>query len=101
MCRFCPLGARHRAPRSATLSQIVNCNSVPRLPMFWMGRDNGVHLTDMPMESSMWQGMVLIAAGIGVACYGLLPRKALADGAQHRVVVTAPEGAPSAARIGN
>ncbi len=64
------------------------------VPMYWMGRDNGFRLAGMPMDASMWWGMVLIVAGIAVAGYGLLPRKPAADDMRHHVVVTAPEDAP-------
>ena len=64
------------------------------LPMYWMGRDNGFHLAQMPMDAEMWWGMALILVGIAVAGYGLLPRQTVAGAAAHHVVVSAPEDAP-------
>jgi putative MFS transporter len=72
----------------------VTAGVLLHLPMFWMGRDSGFHLADMPMDAGMWWGMALIVVGIGVAGYGLLPRQPVAEDAQHRVQVSAPEDAP-------
>ena len=47
---------------------------VLHLPMYWMGRDMGFRLADMPMDAGMLWGMALIVAGLVVAGYGLLPR---------------------------
>jgi putative MFS transporter len=63
------------------------------LPMYWMGRDMGFRLADMPMDANMWAGMALILAGIAVAGYGLLPRKRVAGEAHQHMVVSAPEDA--------
>jgi putative MFS transporter len=74
----------------------VTAGVVLHLPMYWMGRDMGFHLADMPMADAMLWGMALIVAGLGVAGYGLLPRRL---GAGHvpvdpAIVVSAPEDAP-------
>jgi len=74
----------------------VTAGVVLHLPMYWMGREMGFRLADMPMDDAMLWGMALIVAGLGVAGYGLLPRKL---GAGHApvdpdVVVSAPEDAP-------
>jgi putative MFS transporter len=53
----------------------VTAGVVMHLPMFWMGRDNGFRLADMPMDAPMLWGMALIVAGIGVSAYGLLPKR--------------------------
>ena len=72
----------------------VTIGVVLHLPMFWMGRDNGFRLADMPMDAEMWWGMVLIVAGIVVAGYGLVPRKAVASPAlPAELTVIAPEDA--------
>ena len=62
----------------------VTAGVVMHLPMFWMGRDIGFRLADMPMDDGMLWGMALIVAGIGVAGYGLLPRKPGAAHARRR-----------------
>ena len=70
--------------------------------MYWMGRDMGFRLADMPMDAGMLWGMALIVAGLVVAGYGLLPR-ALAPGHTRRTilrVVSAPEDARWAPRTG-
>ena len=65
------------------------------LPMFWMGRNNGFRLADMPMDAEMAWGMALIVGGILVAGYGLLPRRlARAAACAHEVAISAPEDAP-------
>ena len=74
----------------------VTIGVVMHLPMFWMGRDMGFRLADMPMDTAMIAGMALIVAGIAVAGYGLLPR---APGTGHApagadLVIGAPEDAP-------
>jgi putative MFS transporter len=71
----------------------VTAGVVLHLPMFWMGRDTGFRLADMPMDAPMLWGMALIVAGIALAGYGLLPqRRAGAEtGSVHAL---APEDAP-------
>ena len=72
----------------------VTVGVLMHLPMFWMGRDNGFHLADMPMDAEMIWGMGLIIVGIVVAGYGLLPRKPSAHAvAAQRLTVSAPEDA--------
>ena len=70
----------------------VTAGVLLHLPMFWMGRDNGFRLADMPMDAEMTWGMVLIVAGICIAGYGLLPRRlATPAGAAHDIAISAPE----------
>jgi MFS transporter, putative metabolite:H+ symporter len=71
----------------------VTAGVVLHLPTYWMGRQMGFRLADMAMDAGMFWGMALIVAGLGVAGYGLLPRKL---GATHAPVdpdvgVGAPE----------
>lgn len=73
-------------------SLAVTAGVVLHLPMFWMGHDIGFRLVGMPMDAGMWWGMVLICVGIGVAAFGLLPRRMA--GAEHVLKVSAPEDAP-------
>lgn len=77
-------------------SALVTVGVVLHLPMFLMARHSGYALAGMPMDRGMYWGMALILAGIGLACYGLLPkpggaRAALAD---EGVVIAPPEDAP-------
>ncbi len=74
----------------------VTIGVVMHLPMFWMGRDMGFRLADMPMDATMVWGMALIVAGIGVAGYGLLPRRPVAASSSHPpgLAISAPEDAP-------
>ncbi|HWI10330.1 MAG TPA: MFS transporter [Burkholderiaceae bacterium] len=75
----------------------VTIGVLMHLPMFWMGRDNGFHLADMPMDAAMVWGMGLIVVGIAIAGFGLLPRQPSADAvAAQRLTVSAPEDAPLA-----
>lgn len=46
---------------------------IAHLPMYWMGKNNGFHLADMPMDLSMWLGMAAIPAGIALAYVGFCP----------------------------
>jgi putative MFS transporter len=79
----------------ATGSVMVTLGVLLHLPMFWMGRDTGFHLADMPMDNGMLFGMFLIVAGIGVAAYGLLPKAiGIQVQAASRIAVHAPEDAP-------
>lgn len=66
------------------------------LPMFWMGRDKGFRLAEMPMDTGMLSGMALIVAGLAVAAYGLLPRRRGAGHAEpaHDLSISAPEDLP-------
>jgi putative MFS transporter len=89
------------ADRRHLLAFVAGCIAVTvgvvlHVPMYWMGRDMGFRLAEMAMDAGMLWGMALIVAGIGVAGYGLLPRKLGAHGttAEPEVVITAPEDAP-------
>jgi putative MFS transporter len=65
------------------------------IPMFWMGKDIGFKLADMPMDPGMIFGMYLIIGGIAVSAYGLLPKSISKQvAAASRISVTAPEDAP-------
>jgi len=73
-------------------SLAVTAGVLLHLPMFWMGHGNGFRLVGMPMEADMWWGMALICVGIGVAAYGLVPRRPTS--APPALTVSAPEDAP-------
>lgn len=75
-------------------SAIVTVGVVLHLPMYWMGRNMGFRLAGMPMDTGMLVGMGLIAFGVIVAGYGLLPAPArpIKDDAVSRLVP--PEDAP-------
>lgn len=73
-------------------SLAVTAGVLLHLPMFWMGHGNGFRLVGMPMDAGMWWGMVAICAGIGVAAWGLLPRRQA--GPPHVLHISAPEDAP-------
>ena len=47
---------------------------IAHLPMFMMGASNGYQMVGMPMDATMLIGMAVIAAGLLLASYGLLPR---------------------------
>lgn len=73
----------------------VTAGVMLHLPMFWMGRDNGFQLAQMPMNSGMVIGMLLIVAGIAAAAYGLLPARSPAGViADSSTIITAPDDAP-------
>lgn len=46
------------------------------LPMFLMGRHTHWQMVGMPMTPGMWAGMALIAAGLLLSTYGMMPRLA-------------------------
>ncbi|WP_194832818.1 MFS transporter [Nocardia sp. XZ_19_369] len=48
-------------------------------PMYWESRHMGYHMADMPMDTSMIAGMVLIVVGLVVTTYGLVPVGAQRD----------------------
>lgn len=63
-------------------------------PMYLMGRNNGFVLAGMPMDHGMIFGMLLIAGGILVSAYGLLPAHLGQQiKAAERITVLAPEDA--------
>ncbi|MEP7101816.1 MAG: MFS transporter [Burkholderiales bacterium] len=73
----------------------VTAGVLMHLPMFWMGRDNGFRLAEMPMDAEMVWGMGLIIVGLAVAAYGLLPKApTLRAEATQSLNVSAPEDAP-------
>lgn len=82
---------------------VIGCIAVTvgvllHVPMYWMGRTMGFHLADMAMDAAMIWGMGLIVVGIGVAGYGLLPRKPTgAAAASRHVSVSAPDAPLTAA----
>jgi len=94
-----PVPTRVLADRRHLWAFVAGCIAVTigvvlHLPMFWMGRDSGFRLADMPMDAEMLWGMALIVAGIVVAGYGLVPRKAAASAAlPAELTVIAPEDA--------
>ena len=75
-------------------SALVTLGVILHLPMYWMGRNMGFRLVGMPMDTGMLAGMGLIALGVIVAGYGLLPGQAppIKDDAVRRLVP--PEDAP-------
>lgn len=66
---------RRGVPAFALGCVAVTIGGLLHIPMYWMGKDMGFVLADMPMDNGMILGMVLIVAGLGVAAYGLLPKK--------------------------
>ncbi|HWH81417.1 MAG TPA: MFS transporter [Burkholderiaceae bacterium] len=73
----------------------VTAGVLMHLPMFWMGRDNGFRLAEMPMDAEMVWGMGLIMVGLVIAAYGLLPKKPAVGGAAVAALnVSAAEDAP-------
>ena len=74
---------------------LVTIGVILHVPMYWMGRFNHFILVGMPMEWPMYLGMLGIVAGIGVAGYGLLPkREALSHIHEPIETLTPPEDAP-------
>jgi len=73
----------------------VTAGVLAHLPMLWMGRHIGFRMVGMPMDPGMIAGMWLIVVGVGVAGFGLLPRRDHAAEAQAaRTRVSVPEDAP-------
>ncbi len=46
------------------------------MPMFWMGRYTDWQMVGMPMDATMWSGMVMIPVGLALSAFGLMPRLA-------------------------
>ncbi len=89
--------------RASGFAFLAGCAAVTigvllHLPMFWMGKDMGFRMVNMPMDSGMIVGMFLIVGGIAVAAWGLLPKnvKAQIEASRH-ISVAAPEDAPLSA----
>ncbi len=53
----------------------VSAGVALHLPMYVMARDMHYHMAGMPMDVSMIAGMVLIVVGLGLAAFGLIPRR--------------------------
>jgi MFS transporter, putative metabolite:H+ symporter len=73
-------------------SSLVAAGVVLHLPMFWMGRNTHFVLSGMPMSSGMLAGMGLIAVGVAVSAYGLLPSRRQIPVMD--LAITPPEDAP-------
>lgn len=71
-------------------SAVVTIGVFLHMPMFLMARDMGYRLAGMPMGSSMLLGMALIALGIGITAYGLLPKTPLASHTHSTIATIAP-----------
>ena len=70
---------------------LVTAGVLLHLPMYWMGRDDGFRLADMPMDAEMLWGMAAILAGSALAAWGLLPAERLGG---RSIDVAVPEDAP-------
>jgi MFS transporter, putative metabolite:H+ symporter len=77
-----PTGAEFAFPalgeRRHLIAFILGCIAVTagvllHLPMYWMGRDQGFRLVEMPMDAGMYWGMAAILVGSALAAWGLLP----------------------------
>src|SRR5258708_4737467 len=54
----------------------VSVGVVLHIPMYWMGKNMGYRLVDMPMDVPMLIGMGAIIVGLIASLYGLYPRTA-------------------------
>ncbi len=72
----------------------VAAGVVVHVQMFLMGAPMGYQMVGMGIDRTMIVAMVLIVAGIGVAAYGLLPRRLTTVAAASDIVVSPPEDAP-------
>jgi putative MFS transporter len=71
---------------------LVTAGVLLHAPMFVDARAMNYRMAGMPMDAAMLWGMALIVAGVGVAAYGLLPRRL--DQGVETIVVAVPEDAP-------
>jgi MFS transporter, putative metabolite:H+ symporter len=85
---------RRDLPAFALGCLAVTVGGLLHLPMYLMGADDGFRLVGMPMDAEMLAGMALVVLGVGVAAYGLLPKKIIRNDALADVAVAAPEDAP-------
>ena len=72
----------------------VAAGVVVHVQMFLMGAPMGHQMVGMPIDNSMIVAMAMIVAGIGIAAYGLLPRRLATANAASDIVVSPPEDAP-------
>ncbi len=72
----------------------VTAGVVLHLPMYLMAAPMGYRLAGMPMDAGMLAGMALIVAGVGLAGYGILPRRERIAAGRPRLAVSPPEDAP-------
>lgn len=85
------LGNRRHLAAFVAGCLLVTAGVLLHLPMYWMGRNDGFRLVDMPMDAGMLWGMAAILAGSALAAWGLLPAERLAG---RSVDVSVPEEAP-------
>lgn len=64
------------------------------LPMLEMAHRMGNRIAGMPMDTSMWLGMVLIVLGVPAAIYGALPRRRASHGSHAGTLFEAPDSTP-------
>jgi len=64
------------------------------LPMLGMAHDMGGHIAGMPMDPSMWAGMVLIVLGVPAAIYGALPKHRVRHDSHAGTSFEAPDSTP-------
>jgi putative MFS transporter len=89
------LAGRRNAQAFWLGSALVTIGVALHLPMFIMARHSHYVLAGMPMDQGMYWGMALIIAGIALAAFGLLPRRARRpEPATAWVTIESPEDAP-------
>jgi len=66
---------------------------VVHVKMFLMGAPMGYQMVGMPIDRAMIVAMAMIVAGIGVAAYGLLPKRTASAAGAANIAVSPPEDA--------
>lgn len=87
------MGERRNALAFWAGCAIVAAGVLLHIPMYLMGADMGYVLVGMEMDAGMYAGMALIVAGIALASFGLLPKRAPKH---ERIIerIAPPEDAP-------
>ena len=83
-----------RAPLFWGACVAISLGVISHLPMLAMAHEMGGRIVGMPMNASMWAGMVLILLGVPAAIYGALPRHRTCHGADAGTLYEAPDSTP-------
>ena len=83
-----------RGPYFWTGCAAITVGVVLHLPMLAMAHTMDNHLAGMPMDMGMYVGIVLIAVGAALACFGALPKKRAPHGDHAGTSYEAPDSTP-------
>jgi putative MFS transporter len=72
----------------------VSLGMALQLPMYINSADMGYRMVGMPIDTSMWIGMVLVVLGLAATLYGLIPPKVIKETTDYNIKIQAMDDAP-------